>query len=149
MLIALLRANSGNPFFQYRFNLWQKITLSKNSAIIWCYSEVMTSPFYIVKLDSFTIEGMPTRAKKGLPTEVTFWTFRSDLKHCASHIASVAKDNCPGVSLAPPMCGNAPWATTSRVAACSSSDFYQRQNWWDTGTNGTLLRRAPPRHWQQ
>ena len=34
-----------------------------------------------------------------------------------SHIASVAKDNCPGVSLAPPMCGNAPWATTSRVAA--------------------------------
>ena len=84
MLIALLRANSGKPFFQYKFNLWQKITLSKNSAIIRCYSEVMTSPFYIVKLESFTIEGMLTRAKKGLPTEVTFWTFQSDFKHCVT-----------------------------------------------------------------
>ena len=72
MLIAPFRASSSGSIFQYTLLYLLKFILSKNFAIIWCYSEVMTSPFYIVKLESFTIEGMPTRAKKGLPTEVTF-----------------------------------------------------------------------------
>ena len=75
MLIALLRANSGNPFFQYRFNLWQKITLSKNSAIIWCYSEVMTSPFYLVKLESFTLSVCQLELKKGCQPKLLFERF--------------------------------------------------------------------------
>ena len=82
MLIAPFRASSCGPIFQYRLFYLLKFILSKNFEIIRCYSEVMTSPFYIVKLESFTIEGMPTRSKNGLPTEVTFWTFRSHFKHC-------------------------------------------------------------------
>ena len=75
MLIALLRANSGKPFFQYRFNFWQKITLSKNSAIIWCYSEVMTSPFYLVKLESFTLKVCQLELKKGCQPKLLFERF--------------------------------------------------------------------------
>ena len=75
MLIALLRANSGKPFFQYRFNLWQKITLSKNSAIIRCYSEVMTSPFYLVKLESFTLKVCQLELKKGCQPKLLFERF--------------------------------------------------------------------------
>ena len=84
MLIAPFRASSCGPIFQYRLFYLLKFILFKNFEIIRCYSEVMKSPFYIVKSESFTIEGMPTRAKKGLPTKVTFWTFRSNFKHCAS-----------------------------------------------------------------
>ena len=75
MLIALLRANSGKPFFQYRFNFWQKITLSKNSAIIRCYSEVMTSPFYLVKLESFTLKVCQLELKKGCQPKLLFERF--------------------------------------------------------------------------
>ena len=75
MLIALLRANSGKPFFQYRFNLWRKITLSKNSAIIRCYSEVMTSPFYLVKLESFTLKVCQLELKKGCQPKLLFERF--------------------------------------------------------------------------
>ena len=75
MLIALLRANSGKPFFQYRFNFWQKITLSKNSAIIRCYSEVMTSPFYLVKLESFTLNVCQLELKKGCQPKLLFEHF--------------------------------------------------------------------------
>ena len=75
MLIALLRANSGKPFFQYRFNLWQKITLLKNSAIIRCYSEVMTSPFYLVKLESFTLKVCQLELKKGCQPKLLFERF--------------------------------------------------------------------------
>ena len=77
MLIALLRANSGKPFFQYRFNFWQKITLSKNSAIIRCYSEVMTSPFYLVKLESFTLNVCQLELKKGCQPKLLFKRFRA------------------------------------------------------------------------
>ena len=52
----------------------------------------MRCQFYIVKLESFTIQGLPTRAKKGLPTEVTFWTFWSHFKHCASLHLSLCVD---------------------------------------------------------
>ena len=76
MLIARLRANSGKPFFQYRFNFWQKITLSKNSAIIRCYSEVMTSPFYLVKLESFTLNVCQLELKKGCQPKLLFERFR-------------------------------------------------------------------------
>ena len=51
----------------------------------------MRGQFYIVKLESFTIEGLPTRAKKGLPTEVTFWTFWSHFKHCAAGGTTILK----------------------------------------------------------
>ena len=49
--------------------------MSKNFAFICVYSEVMRGQFYIVKLESFTIEGLPTRAKKGCQPKLLFERF--------------------------------------------------------------------------
>ena len=75
MLTAPFRASSCGPIFQYRSFYLLKFVLSKNFAIILCYSEVITSPFYQVKLESFTLEGMPTRAKKGCQPKLLFEHF--------------------------------------------------------------------------
>ena len=75
MLIAPFCASSCGPIFQYRLIYPLKFILSKNFAIIWCYSEVMTSPFYIVKLESFTLKVCQLELKKGCQPKLLFERF--------------------------------------------------------------------------
>ena len=77
MLIAPFRASSCGPIFQYRLFYLLKFILSKNFEIIRCYSEVMTSPFYIVKLESFTLKVCQLELKKGCQPKLLFERFRA------------------------------------------------------------------------
>ena len=75
MLLPPFRASSCGPIFQYRLFYLLEFILSKNFEIIRCYSEVMTSPFYLVKLESFTLKVCQLELKKGCQPKLLFERF--------------------------------------------------------------------------
>ena len=82
------------------------------------------------KIGEFYLERMPTRAKKGLPTEVTFETFQSDFKHCAAPALCWARGTAlaaAGLSLSRALMAGAPalWPVLGNSVPKLGHEFFQ------------------------